>query len=295
MPARHILLALLVTVIWGLNFVVIKVGVGTVPPLLLSALRFAFAAVPAIFFLPRPAADWRIVTGYGFILGVVKFGLLFTAIAVGMPAGLASLVLQAQAFFTILFAALVLKEKPGPHQFLGGVVACLGLVLIGWPRLTGSEMVPFLLTVAAAAAWGVANIVSKRAGRIDMLGFIVWASLVPPIPLLVLSFWIEGWDRMSTALSHLDMTGIGAVAYLAYPTTVIGFGIWGFLMSRHTAATVAPFSLLVPMTGIACASLILGERMLPIEALGGAVIILGLVINTFGLRLIQRLRPASAM
>lgn len=292
MPLRHVFLALLVTVIWGLNFVVVKIGVGTVPPLLLCALRFAFAAIPAAFFLPRPATDWRIVTSYGFVLGVVKFGLLFTAIAVGMPAGLASLVLQAQAFFTILFAALLMNEKPGPHQILGGLVACLGLVLIAWPRLTGSDLLPFLLTVAAAAAWGVANIISKRAGRIDMLGFVVWASLVPPIPLFILSFWLEGWDRILPTLTHLDLTAIGAVAYLAYPTTLIGFGIWGFLLSRHAAATVAPFSLLVPITGIVCASLILGETMLPIEALGGAVIVLGLAINTFGLRLVQRLQAA---
>lgn len=292
MSPQHILLALFVTAIWGLNFVVIKLGVGAVPPLLLSALRFAFAAIPAVFFLPRPAADWRIVGSYGFVLGIVKFGLLFMAIAAGMPAGLASLVLQAQAFFTILFAAVLLKEKPGPHQLLGGLVACCGLVLIAWPRLTGSNLLPFLMTVAAAAAWGVANIISKRAGRIDMLSFVVWASLVPPLPLLALSYWVEGPERIAAALSYMDLTAIGAVAYLAYPTTVLGFGIWGFLLSRYAAATVAPFSLLVPVTGIACASLILGEIMLPIEILGGAIILIGLVINTFGLRLVRRWQPA---
>ncbi|WP_112662006.1 EamA family transporter [Microvirga flavescens] len=292
MPLAHVLLALVVTLIWGFNFIVVKVGVGTVPPLLLCGLRFLFAALPTVFFLPRPQTDWRIVGSYGFVLGVVKFGLLFTAIAIGMPAGLASLVLQAQAFFTILFAAVLLREKPGPHQILGGLVACLGLILIAWPRLTGSDVLPFLLTVAAAAAWGVANIISKRAGRIDMLAFVVWASLIPPIPLFALSFWLEGWERIAPALTHMDVTAIGAVAYLAYPTTIVGFGIWGFLLSRHSAATVAPFSLLVPITGIACASLILGERMLPVEILGGAVIVSGLAINTFGGRALQRLKPA---
>jgi O-acetylserine/cysteine efflux transporter len=153
-------------------------------------------------------------------------------------------------------------------------------------------VVPFLLTVAAAATWGVANIIAKRAGRIDMLGFVVWASLVPPLPLLALSYWLEGPAAIAGALSGFSWTAVGAVAYLAYPTTVLAFAIWGFLLSRYPAATVTPFSLLVPVAGLVSASLVLGETMAPIEALGGAVIAAGLVVNVFGLQIIQRLRPA---
>lgn len=290
MPLSHSLVALLVTAIWGLSFVVIKLGVGTTPPLLLAALRFLFAALPAVFFVPRPKTDWRNVGAYGFFLGVAQFGLLFAALAIGMPASLASVVMQAQVFFTILFAALLMGERPGPHQVIGGFVASLGLVLIAWPRMTGGGAVPFLMTVLAAASWGVANIVSKRAGRVDMLGFIVWSSLVAPLPLFGLSLWLDGPDRVFAALAQIDGATLAAVAYLAYPTTVFAFGVWAYLLSRHPAATVTPFALFVPVAGILGSALILGEAMHPIEAVGGAVIVLGLAMNVFGARLLRRLR-----
>lgn len=290
MPLTHVLLALSVTVIWGLSFVVIKIGVGTTPPLVLCALRFIFAALPMVFVLPRPQTSWRSLLGYGFFLGVAQFGLLFAAIAIGMPASLASLVMQAQVFFTILFAALLMGERPGPHQVLGGAVACLGLVLIALPRLAGSGAVPFLMTVVAAACWGVANIISKRAGRVDMLGYVVWASLIPPIPLLALSLWLDGPAQVVGAFAHLSLGTLASAAYLAYPTTVFAFAVWAHLLSHHPAATVTPFALLVPVAGILGSWLILGEAMRPIEAFGGAVIILGLAVNIFGLRLVRLLR-----
>jgi O-acetylserine/cysteine efflux transporter len=286
MPLSHSLVALLVTTLWGLSFVVIKLGVGTTPPLLLAALRFLFAALPAIFFVPRPKTDWRNVVGYGFFLGVAQFGLLFAALAAGMPASLASVVMQAQVFFTILFAALLMGERPGPHQVIGGFVASLGLVLIAWPRMTGGGAVPFLMTVLAA--WGVANIISKRAGRVDMLGFVVWSSLVAPLPLFGLSLWLDGPAQVFTALTRLDGGTMAAVAYLAYPTTIFAFGIWAYLLSRHPAATVTPFALFVPVAGILGSALILGEAMHPVEAVGGAVIVLGLAFNVFGRRLMRR-------
>ncbi|WP_262270495.1 EamA family transporter [Microvirga yunnanensis] len=291
MPLTHSLAALFVTALWGLSFVVIKLGVGTTPPLLLAALRFLFAALPAVFFVPRPRTDWRNVVAYGFFLGVAQFGLLFAALAIGMPASLASVVMQAQVFFTILFAALVMGERPGPHQVIGGLVASLGLALIAVPRMTGGGAVPFLMTVLAAASWGVANIVSKRAGRVDMLGFIVWSSLVAPLPLVGLSLWLDGPGRVIAALAQIDGGTLAAVMYLAYPTTILAFGVWAYLLSRHPAATVTPFALFVPVAGILGSALILGEAMHPIEAVGGAVIVPGLAVNVFGARLLRRLHP----
>ncbi|MBD2747542.1 EamA family transporter [Microvirga sp. BT688] len=290
MPLSHSLFALLVTVIWGLSFVVIKLGVGTTPPLLLAALRFLLAAIPAVFFVPRPKTRWTNVVAYGFFLGVAQFGLLFAAIAFGMPASLASVVMQAQVFFTILFAAVLMNERPGPHQVAGGVVAGFGLVLIAWPRMTGGGAGPFVMTVIAAACWGVANIVSKRAGRVDMLGYIVWSSLVAPLPLLGLSLWLDGADQVLAALTRMDGGTLAAVAYLAYPTTIFAFGIWAYLLSRHPAATVTPFALFVPVAGILGSVLILGEAMHPIEAVGGAIIVLGLAFNVFGPRLMKAFR-----
>jgi O-acetylserine/cysteine efflux transporter len=292
MPLPHSLVAVFVTIIWGLSFVVIKLGVGAMPPLLLAALRFFFAAIPAIFFIRRPQTSWSNLLAYGFFLGVAQFGLLFAALAFGMPASLASLVMQAQVFFTILFAAFLMGERPGPHQILGSLIGFLGLVIIAVPRLSGSGAGPFLMTVAAAASWGVANIVSKRAGRVDMLGYIVWASLVAPLPLLGLSLLIDGPTQVISALSHMNTGTWWAVAYLAYPTTIFAFGIWAYLLSRHPAATVTPFALLVPVAGILGSTLILGEEMHPVEAIGGAVIIAGLALNVFGGRILSRWKAA---
>lgn len=292
MPLSHILIAVFVTIIWGLSFVVIKLGVGTMPPLLLAALRFFFAAIPAILFIRRPQTSWGNLLAYGFFLGVAQFGLLFAALAFGMPASLASLVMQAQVFFTILFAAFLMGERPGPHQILGGLIGFLGLTIIAVPRLTGSGAVPFLMTVAAAASWGVANIVSKRAGRVDMLGYVVWASLVAPLPLLGLSLLIDGPAQVMTALTTMSAGTWWAVAYLAYPTTIFAFGIWAYLLSRHPAATVTPFALLVPVAGILGSALILGEEMHPVEIVGGAVIVAGLALNVFGARVLRRRKAA---
>ena len=281
MPLSHSLAALLVTAIWGLSFIVIKLGVGTMPPLLLAALRFLFAALPAVIFIARPKTDWRHVVAYGFFLGVAQFGLLFAALGLGMPASLASVVMQAQVFFTILFAAFLMGERPGPHQVIGGLVASFGLVLIAWPRMTGGGAVPFLMTVVAAASWGVANIVSKKAGRVDMLGFIVWSSLVAPLPLLGLSLAFDGSDAIGDALRGIDPGGIAALVYIVGPSTLFGFGAWTGLLRRYPAATVAPFTLLVPVFGIAAAALALGERPSAAELVGAVVVIAGLL---YGLR-----------
>lgn len=287
MPVPHILLAILVAFLWGMSFVVIKVGVSSTPPLVLCALRFVFAALPMVFFIPRPQTNWRYLVGYGFFLGVAQFGLLFAALAFGMPASLASLVMQAQVFFTILFAALFMGERPGLHQIAGGLIAALGLVLIAIPRVAGSGAVPFLMTVVAAASWGVANIVSKKAGRIDMLAFVVWSSLVAPIPLLGLSLLIDGPERVAGALTGLNWQTLAAVAYLAYPTTIFAFAVWAWLLSRHPAAMVTPFALLVPIAGFLGAAFFLGEETMPVEIIGGAIIVLGLAVNMFGLRLLR--------
>lgn len=292
MPIRHVLLALVVVAIWGFNFVVIKIGLADVPPLLLTGLRFLFAALPAVFFIKPPRTWWVWVAAFGFVLGVVKFGLLFVGMKLGMPAGLSSLVLQLQAFFTIAFALPLLGERPKPVQLAGAAVALGGIALIAADRTDGAALGPFLMVIAAAACWGLANIITKKAGRVDMLAFVVWASLVPPIPLFALSLAIEGWPAISAALAHPSLGAMGAVAYLAWPTTLLGFGIWSWLMSRHPAATVAPFSLLVPIFGISSAALVLGESLGPHEAIGAALVFSGLALNVLGPRLVERLRAA---
>ncbi len=288
MPIRDILLALVVVAIWGFNFVVIKLGLADVPPLLLTGLRFVFAALPAVAFVRPPACRWTWVVAFGLVLGVVKFGLLFVGMKLGMPAGLSSIVLQMQAFFTIALAVPLLGERPQPIQLAGAAIAAAGVAAIALERTGGAALGPFLMVVAAAACWGLANIVTKKAGRIDMFAFVIWASLVPPIPLFALSFALEGGDAIWAALAHPSLVSVAAVAYLAGPTTLFGFGVWSALMSRHPAATVAPFSLLVPIFGLSSAALVLGERLGPAEAIGAALVFAGLALNVFGPRLFAR-------
>ncbi|OZI63223.1 EamA family transporter [Bordetella genomosp. 11] len=293
MPLRDLALAFVVILAWGMNFVVIKVGLHGIPPMLLGGLRFTLAAVPAIFFVKRPAIPLRWLVAYGATISLGQFAFLFTAMAVGMPAGLASVVLQAQAFFTVALGALLLHERFHAHNAVGLVVAACGLALIGEQGGTGMTLMGFILTLCAALMWGLGNIATKKAGKADMLGLVVWGSLIPPIPFFALSWWLEGPDRIHGALASIDGSSVFAVLYLSFIATLVGYGLWAWLMSRHPAAQVAPFSLLIPVIGLAAAAALLGE-IPSVPQIGGALLVMaGLLINTFGGRLRTRAdRPA---
>jgi O-acetylserine/cysteine efflux transporter len=291
-PARSIALVVIVTAVWGVNFVVIHVGLDHFPPLLFNALRFTFMALPAVFLVGRPQVAWKIVLAFGFLLGVVKFGLLFVSMDLGMPAGLASLLLQLQVIFTIVFAGFVLRERPRREQMIGAAVAFGGLAVIGIDRAASAPVLPFLLILAAAAAWGVTNVITRVAQPPDPLAMLVWASLVPPIPLLGMSLALEGPGEIGDALASADPAGLGALAFVSLAAGLFGFATWTTLLKRHTAASVTPFALLVPVFGIASAALLLGERPSPLE-LGGAVLICaGLAATLLPAR---RTAPAAAV
>jgi len=288
MTPRDILLVLAVVIVWGVNFVAIRWGVDEIPPLLLTALRYAVAALPAVFFIRRPRVALGILVAYGLAVGVGQFSLLFTAIKLGMPAGLSSLVMQLQAFFTIALAVMFLGERPGLAQLFGALIAFGGIGVIAVERMGGAALVPFLMTIAAAFFWGVANVVTKKAGRIDMLAFVVWSSLVPPIPLYLLSLAFEGPGAVPLALSQVTIYGIGSLLFIGWISTVFGYGMWSVLLGRYPASTVAPFTLLVPIAGIGSAALLLGERISGYELAGSALVFAGLLLNVFGPRLVRR-------
>ncbi len=281
-------LALLVVVAWGLNFVVMKVGIGHVPPMLLAAMRFMLAAFPAVLFVPRPNLPWKYLLAYGLTASVGQFAFLFTAISVGMPTGLASLVLQSQAFFTLVFAAVYLKEHWGAHQLGGLLLAGCGLVLIGSAHGTNMPLLGFGLTLAAASMWAASNVVTRvisARGPINQVGLVVWGSLVPPIPFLLLSLGLEGPTRMGQALAAVNWQALGALAYLAWVATLFGYSIWTRLLTRYPANQVAPFSLLVPVVGLTTGWLVYGEAMQPVHFAGAALLMAGLAVNVWGLRL----------
>ena len=292
MPPRDLLLVLLVVAIWGINFVFIRWGVEDVPPLFMTGLRYVAAALPAVFFVRRPDVRLGTLLAYGFAIGVAQFGLLFMAISLGMPSGLASLVMQLQAFFTFALAFLFLGERINRFQFVGAIVAFGGIAVIALERLELHVLVPLLMCVASAFFWGLSNIVIKKAGRIDMFSFVVWSSLVPPLPLFALSMLIEGPAAVMDGMIHISGLGLASIAFNGYAATLVGFGLWSVLLSRYPASTIAPFSLLVPVAGMISAALLLGEIITGLEVWGSALVFAGLMVNVFGPRLFAQARGA---
>jgi O-acetylserine/cysteine efflux transporter len=294
MPLKDLLIALVVIIVWGVNFVVIKVGLDGLPPMLLGALRFLLVAFPAVLLVKRPNLPWRWLIAYGTTISLGQFAFLFQAMHSGMPPGLASLVLQSQAFFTLGFAALFLGERLRPASLIGLLVAASGLALIGSENSSHVPLVALLLTLCGGAMWGMGNIITRRFGSVNLVALVVWGGLIPPLPFLLLSWWLEGPQRMADALSNIGLSSVLALAFLAYAATMLGYTLWSTLLSRHPAGKVAPFSLLVPVVGLSSSAWLLGERLSAMQGWGALLVMLGLLINVFGPRISQRLRPASA-
>ncbi|MBV4536610.1 EamA family transporter [Pseudomonas urmiensis] len=294
MPLKDLLIALVVIIVWGVNFVVIKVGLDGLPPMLLGALRFLLVAFPAVLLVKRPDLPWRWLIAYGATISLGQFAFLFQAMDSGMPPGLASLVLQSQAFFTLGFAALFLGERLRPASLIGLLVAASGLALIGSENSSHVPLVALLLTLCGGAMWGMGNIITRRFGSVNLVALVVWGGLIPPLPFLLLSWWLEGPQRMADALSNIGLSSVLALAFLAYAATMLGYTLWSTLLSRHPAGKVAPFSLLVPVVGLSSSAWLLDERLSAMQGWGALLVMLGLLINVFGPRISQRLRPASA-
>lgn len=282
-------LALLVVVVWGLNFVVIKVGLHHMPPLLLAGLRFLLVAFPAIFFVARPKVPLTLLLGYGLTISFGQFAFLFCAIKFGMPAGLASLVLQAQAFFTMALGAFVFSERLQRKQLAGIALAIIGVLVLIEASLNGQHiaMSGFMLTLAAAFSWACGNIFNKKimqhSPRPAVMSLVVWSALIPILPFLLSSLLLEA-DHITQSLITIDMTTILSLLYLAFVATILGYGIWGALLGRYETWRVAPLSLLVPVVGLASAAVLLGETLTGMQLAGAVLIMAGLYINVFGFR-----------
>ncbi len=291
MTRKDGLLALLVVVVWGLNFVVIKVGLHNMPPLMLAGLRFLLVAFPALFFVARPKIPFRLLLGYGLTISFGQFAFLFCAINFGMPAGLASLVLQAQAFFTIILGAVVFGERLQGKQLVGIALAVVGVLVLAEASLNGQHvaLLGFLLTLAAAFCWASGNIFNKKIMQLEtrpaVMSLVVWSALIPIVPFMVASYLLDGPTVMLHSLVTLDLTTILSLIYLAFVATIVGYGIWGALLGRYETWRVAPLSLLVPVVGIASAALLLDEKLGALQLVGALLVMAGLYINVFGLRL----------
>ncbi|AUJ70942.1 EamA family transporter [Pseudoalteromonas sp. NC201] len=284
MNVKSISLALIVVIIWGLNFSVIKFGLAELPPILFSGLRFLVVAIPAVFFIPFPNTSVWNVLGVGLFLGVLKFSLLFIAMESNASAGIASLLLQAQVIFTILLSVLLLKETMDRFQVVGISIATFGFSLFFINSSGSTTMLGAVLILFAALFWSFSNLIMKRLQDVNLLHFIVWVSLVPPLPLFTLSYFIET-DAPLTLLLNTTTQSWLSIAYVGYISTLIAFAIWGWLLKNHKAAAVTPFALLIPIVGIVGSALLLNERLMLIEAIGGGFILCGLTISVTAARI----------
>jgi O-acetylserine/cysteine efflux transporter len=276
------LLALAIVAVWGTNFVVIKISLEAFPPFLFAALRYIFALLPIVFFIPRPKVSWGNLCIYGLATGVGQFGVMYYAIDGRISPGLASLVIQTQVFFTIGFAMFFAKEGLRPYQVVAVAVAMTGLGIIAAHTDATTTVLGLALVVFAGLSWGIANTVSRRAGAINMLSYVVWASAFSIPPLLIVSLIFEGgWESMATSIASASIGAWLGVLWQSWGNTLFGYAAWGWLLSKHPAAVVAPAPLLVPIFGMGASAYFLSEPLPLWKVMAAGLVIAGLVINLF--------------
>lgn len=301
MNRTHSLLAVAVAVIWGLNFIAIHASLQHFPPFFLVALRWLVIALPTLLLIPRPAVPLRYLIGYGLGFGLLQFLFLYWGMALGMPAGLASLVLQCSAPFTVLLAAIFTGESLRAQRLLGIALACAGLAVVASQRSGVEELWPFFLVVLGGLSWALGNVASRQARTSKPLHFMLWMSVVPPLPMMLIALGVEGSERILDSLLTAWQApwAVAGLLYTCILATIVGSGIWTWLLSRHPASAVAPFSMLVPVFGMSAAALLLGQQPALLEWLGGLLVMIGVLFaslspGTLPLRL-QSLLQSNSM
>lgn len=285
MKLSHLLLAILITAIWGINFSVIKIGLSSVDPFILAGIRFTLCALPALFFIKKPDVPWRYIIGYGLVFGIGLWGLVNLGIKAGLSAGIASLLLQFSAFFTILLGSVVFKESLTRYQIAGFALACTGLLSIVFITDGSVTLSGTLLVLAGAIAWSIANIIIKRSATKQIFAFLVWSSAFSPLPLFVLDWLVNGSNGYTALVSHVDYRAVLSILFQVYPNTLFGYWVWNSLLKQYPISTVAPLSLLVPVFGILGSMAIFGEAISSLKILALLLIISGLVVGLYGYRL----------
>jgi O-acetylserine/cysteine efflux transporter len=294
MPLRHSLLALAIATIWGLTFVSIKLSLQTVPPFALSGWRFFLAAVPLVFFVGKPQASWRWLVLYGLFIALGQFAVLFIALNLGMPAGLMSLVVQTQVFFTIGLAVAFYRERVQKPQLWGALIAAAGLVVIGATKVGAGLGVAFFLVLLGAFFWAAGNTVAKHvarqspSGKVDAMNFIAWTSVAAVPPLIVISLLAEPANSLLLPITKASWPLAFHLCVLAYAAQVFGYGLWSNLLTRYPASAVSPFALWVPVAGMSATALVFGELLSTAQILGAVVVMIGLVVAVFGATLMAR-------
>lgn len=293
LPLRHFLLALAVVAVWGTNFVVIRIGLDHLPPLLFATLRFTLVLLPMAFFVKRPPVSWANLAAYGVLIGAGQFGLLFMAMKGHISPGLASLVVQTQVFFTIGMAMRINREPIKAFQIAALLLAAAGIVLIAAHGGGAATPLGVILVLLAAASWSGGNMVARQAGTVNMLAYVVWASLFSIPPLFLMSLWLEGWPAIVKGVTSAGVVTWAAVAWQAVGNTMFGYAAWGWLLARHPAATVTPMALLVPVFGMGASALLLHEALPAWKLIAAALVLTGLAVNMLWPKVRMRFAAAA--
>jgi len=278
---KHLLLALLIVIVWGLNFIGIYLGLKELPPFLFCTLRFGLSALPFVFFLPKPQAPLKYIVGFGVVNFALQFGLLFSGIYLGLSPGLSSLVLQVQVFFSIGLAFLFFGEKPGFLKILGSLISFVGIGIVASNVGGDVTIIGLLLTVLAALSWAAGNMFTKKVNAKSPLSLVVWGNLVALPFMMVASFFIDGKAAIVSSFQHMSWVGVASVAYVVYVSTHLGYGLWGFLIKTYSTSAVVPFTLLIPVVGFLSSALFLGEHLTTWKLWASFFIMSGLVFNLF--------------
>lgn len=287
------LLILTVVAVWGFNFVVIKIGLQDFSPLFLCASRFILASIPAVFFVKRPSIPFTQVLLYGLVMFALQFALLFVGMYEGIAPGLASLLLQVQVFFTAVLAHFFFGEKWTISKVLGALIAISGIILVGCNLRGNVTLLGFILVLLSAFTWSSGNVISKRIGKTNMLSLVIWASLVAWPPLLLLSLWIDGPEKILYSLTHITWASGGAVLYITYLSTLFGYASWSWLLHHHPLQSIAPFTLLVPVLAMLSSALVLKEPLQAWKAIAASLVISGLCVNIFGSKIFKKIRSKN--
>ena len=277
MTLKDFALAILVAVLWGLAFVATRIGLDELSPPQLVAARFLVAAVPVLWIV-RPPASWPALCAVGLTLFAGQFLFQFFGIAAGMPPGLAAIVVQSQALFTIALAALLIRERPTPRQLVGLAIGAAGLVVIALTVGADLSAAGLALTLVSPVSFAVGNLLWKRLPSAAPVALVAWLSLVPPVPALLVALALDGPRALTRAPAMLSWRGIAAAIYLGAVATVLAYAIWGDLLRRYPTAMVTPFALLVPFVAAASSALVFGERFGGLRLLGMALVLAALAV-----------------
>lgn len=257
---KDLSIILAITCLWGINFSVIKAGVNNSDPFVLIALRFLFAALPAIFFVKKPNVAWRYIALYGVLCGVGVWGMMAMSLFYGLSVGTASLILEFGVFISVLMGWLFLHEKINSSFKVGLLLSLFGLLFMANINDGSVTLIGFLFALVAATLFSVINLMIKKLRIDNMFSFVAWASIFAPLPLLLMAYAINDVNIFQQAV-NINQTALASVLFQAYPTTLLGYWLWNNMLRKYSLSVMSSIKLLVPVFALLSSVLFYDEQL----------------------------------